>query len=196
MGLSPFPNEQSVLRSIASGDQQAFRQVYDYFYQSMYRYALHLLKSETLAEEVVQETFLKIWIKREKLGEILNIEAYMVTIARNRCLDILRKTTLGYKHEQELKYTFIDSSNITEEQILMNDARKIIAEAIAALPPQQRQVYEYCKQEGLKYDEVAKLMGLSSYTVQSYMKIALRSVRNYLKDNSDLLIAALILRLL
>ncbi|WP_219226855.1 RNA polymerase sigma factor [Pedobacter antarcticus] len=195
MRVNPFPNEQSVLIKIAAGDHQAFREVYDFYYQSIYKYALHLLKSELLAEEIVQETFLKIWLNRVGLPEILNLESYLITIARNRSLDILRQSALRYRNDQFLKNNFEFSTNETEEQIILKDTRLILAEAIAQLPPQQRQVYELCKQQGLKYDEVAKIMNLSPLTVQSYMKIALRAVREYMDKNTDILILAVILRL-
>ena len=195
MRVNPFPNEQSVLIKIAAGDHQAFREVYDFYYQSIYKYALHLLKSELLAEEIVQETFLKIWINRIRLTEILNLESYLVTIARNRSLDILRQSALRYRNDQTLKSTFEFSTNETEEQFILKDTRLILAEAIAQLPPQQRQVYELCKQQGLKYDEVAKIMALSPLTVQSYMKIASRAVREYMDKNTDIIIMAIILRL-
>lgn len=195
MRVNPFPNEQSALIKIAAGDHQAFREVYDFYYQPIYKYALHLLKSELLAEEIVQETFLKIWINRIRLTEILNLESYLVTIARNRSLDILRQSALRYRNDQTLKSTFEFSTNETEEQIILKDTRLILAEAIAQLPPQQRQVYELCKQQGLKYDEVARIMALSPLTVQSYMKIASRAVREYMDKNTDIIIIAIILRL-
>lgn len=195
MRVNPFPNEQSVLIKIAAGDHQAFREVYDFYYQSIYKYALHLLKSELLAEEIIQETFLKIWINRIRLPEILNLESYLVTIARNRSLDILRQSALRYRKDQTLKNTFEFSTNETEEQIILKDTRLILSEAIAQLPPQQKQVYDLCKQQGLKYDEVAKIMNLSPLTVQSYMKIALRAIREYMDKNTDIIIMAIILRL-
>ncbi|KEQ29121.1 hypothetical protein N180_09755 [Pedobacter antarcticus 4BY] len=195
MRVNPFPNEQSVLIKIAAGDHQAFREVYDFYYQSIYKYALHLLKSESLAEEIIQETFLKIWINRIRLPEILNLESYLVTIARNRSLDILRQSALRYRKDQTLKKTFEFSTNETEEQIILKDTRLILSEAIAQLPPQQKQVYELCKQQGLKYDEVAKIMNLSPLTVQSYMKIALRAIREYMDKNTDIIIMAIILKL-
>ncbi|SDM37632.1 RNA polymerase sigma factor [Pedobacter antarcticus] len=195
MRVNPFPNEQSVLIKIAAGDHQAFREVYDFYYQSIYKYALHLLKSELLAEEIIQETFLKIWINRLRLPEILNLESYLVTIARNRSLDILRQSALRYRKDQTLKNTFEFSTNETEEQIILKDTRLILSEAIAQLPPQQKQVYELCKQQGLKYDEVAKIMNLSPLTVQSYMKIALRAIREYMDKNTDIIIMAIILKL-
>lgn len=195
MRVNPFPNEQSVLIKIAAGDHQAFREVYDFYYQSIYKYALHLLKSESLAEEIIQETFLKIWINRIRLPEILNLESYLVTIARNRSLDILRQSALRYRKDQTLKNTFEFSTNETEEQIILKDTRLILSEAIAQLPPQQKQVYDLCKQQGLKYDEVAKIMNLSPLTVQSYMKIALRAIREYMDKNTDIIIMAIILRL-
>ena len=195
MRVNPFPNEQSVLIKIAAGDHQAFREVYDFYYQSIYKYALHLLKSELLAEEIIQETFLKIWINRLRLPEILNLESYLVTIARNRSLDILRQSALRYRKDQTLKNTFEFSTNETEEQIILKDTRLILSEAIAQLPPQQKQVYELCKQQGLKYDEVAKIMNFSPLTVQSYMKIALRAIREYMDKNTDIIIMAIILKL-
>src|SRR4051812_19230669 len=84
-------NETDLMAKIARGDQRAFKIFYDQYHLKIYTFCLRQLKSVELAEEVLQETFLKIWLMEEAILQINHVEAYLRTIARNRCLDYIRK---------------------------------------------------------------------------------------------------------
>lgn len=189
MAIEPLHNEAAVLGRIASKDQEAFRQVYTCYHKRIYSFSLRLLKSVQLAEEVVQETFLKIWLMGEELNTVNHLEAYLVTLSRNKSLDILRR--LERERRSDRRISWSESHNETEEAILLEDTRRLLEKGIRLLPAQQRLVYQLCKQEGLKYDEAALKLNISPLTVKTHMQQALRFLRTYMHNNTDLTIVVL-----
>jgi len=195
MAIKPLNSESDLVHRIAAGDQTAFRIIYDRFRRKIYTFSLKMLKSELLAEEVVQETFLKIWQLGDDLVKITHLEAYMVTLARNRALDMLRRLELENKAGRNTARDWKEAHNETEEQILLNDTRQILLAGIECLPPQQKLVYQLCHQEGLKYEEAAARLNLSPLTVKKHMQLALQFLRNYIAKHTDIAVAVIILRL-
>lgn len=196
MTVRALYTDQELLAKIAIGDHRAFRVVYDRHYHHLYAFVLKILKSNTLAEEIIQEVFLKLWTQGSKVTAINHVESYLVTIARNRCYDELRRNKLRAHINLEDLGSEYEAHNETEESIYLNDTRRVIEDAIDKLPPQQRSVYRLCHVEGYKYDEAAKELNLSVDTVQSYMKLALRNLRQQLSQNTDLLIVLVLLKII
>ncbi len=183
--------EKELLSKIAAQDELAFAIIYERYVKKIYTFSFRLLKSKELAEEVVQESFLKVWLLGEALTGIVNIEAYLMTLSRNKSLDILRQQV----RERHSDSSWNEGHNETEETILLNDTRKLLQTAIDLLPPQQKQVYQLCQQEGLKYEEAAATLNLSPLTVKKHMQLALRFVRNHVSNHSKIAIALILLKI-
>lgn len=186
MAIKPLHNEREILAKIAEGDHIAFKEIYNHYHENVYAFALWYLKSEQDAEEVVQETFLKIWLKGKMVVEIVNLEKYLRTIAGNKSLDLLRNQarrikTSVFTNDEETEM----SHNDTEESIILKELRDVLNEAIDKLPEQQKKVYLLCQEQGLKNDEVARQLNLSPLTVRTHTKLALRFIREYVKNNTD-----------
>lgn len=196
MIVKQIHNEHELLQSIANRDARAFSDFYYHFHRKVFTFSLRLLKSEIQAEEVVQEVFLKIWNLETTVTEIINIDAYLKTLARNRSMDILRRAALEARNLRSQQQNWTEAHNETEELLILNDTRKIIEKGVALLPAQQRKVYEMCHQQGMKYEEVATQLNISYFTVQTHMKLALKFLRNYLKNHSDLAGILIILKIL
>jgi RNA polymerase sigma-70 factor (family 1) len=196
MFVRSLHNESQLLRKIAEGDQYAFKTIFDHHRRAVYSRAIFLLKSDVLAEEVLQEVMLKLWQGAGKLTDGTNLGAYLTTLTRNRSFQILRRRVLEAKTEIELRKDWTESHNETEEGILLADTQKILADGIAMLPTQQKKVYQLCRVDGLKYEQAAQSMNLSVETVKSYMKLALRSLRSHMKSHTDLAAILIILKII
>lgn len=196
MSVSPLHLEAELLRRISERDQAAFRLVYDKYRKRIYTFSLRLLKSAELAEEIVQETFLKIWLMEDELNKVSHLEPYLVTICRNKCLDVLRQTAKALKSNHIRTQNWSESHNETEELILLQDTNDLLQAGIERLPTQQKRVYQLCRQQGLKYEEAAAQMNISPLTVKTHMQQALRSLRVYMNTHTDLAVALIILKLL
>ena len=185
-----------LLRLSAQKDESAFTLLYKKYSPIVYTFALRILENEILAEEIMHEIMLKIWQIGEKANDIENLEAYLRVTARNASLNLLRRQEIERraKYDQINKWT--EEHQDTEERVLLNDAKRILDEAILLLPPQQQQVFRLCHLQNLKYEEAAKEMGLSPLTVATHMKLALRFVRAYMKKSIDIFAILLILKLI
>lgn len=183
-GIPQLPGEKAdaeLLRAIAKGDQEAFAVMFENKYSKFYTFAFKLTRSKALAEEVIQDVFLNIWINRNSLETILNFDAYLNRITRNLSFNALRniakdKVLLGELPDDE---RFADHS--TEQTLAYNDTLSLMKDAIAKLPPQQQLVYLLCHNEGLTYEQAAIKLNLAPSTVHSHMKAALGNLRSHFK---------------
>lgn len=181
MTLSPIFDDQELLKKVALGDERAFDLIYHTCAKKVYTFAIKILHTPILAEEVVQEVMLKIWRMGAEQNKIQNLEAYLRTASRNISLNLLRKQAVASRADEILRLNWEEEHNDTEELVILNETRGILNEAIAQLPPQQREVYLLCHQQGLKYEEAAQKLGLATSTVATHMKLALKFLRSYLK---------------
>lgn len=191
-----MPDEKTLLEKISRGDQHAFSIVFYAYQKKLYSSAYRMLKDEMLAEEVVQESLLKIWVMGEQLSSVKNLESYLLKISRNKAFDLLRRKELQRKAEHELHTGWKEDHNETEEQLLLQETKKILQDGINALPDQQKIVYQLCHQEGLKYEEVALKLNLSIETIRSYMRLAQRSLRKYMRKHGNISFLLILLKLL
>lgn len=196
MGVISLHNERELLNRTAERDQRAFKLLYDQFSPKVYNYALRLLHTQELAEEMVQEVFFKIWTLQSALLQINNFDAYLKTTTRNRCLNVIRRMVIDGRADKIITANYVDAHNETEEAIILKDTRQVINHAVALLPPQQKEVYQLCHQQGLKYDEVAKRLNISVNTVQTHMRRALKFLREHLKNNANITALLIVMKLL
>ncbi|GGI25282.1 RNA polymerase sigma factor [Pedobacter mendelii] len=184
MAVNPLPNEAEILARIAKGEQNAFTILFRNYERYVYQYGSKLTHSETLALEIVQDIFLKIWLGREKLAKVQNFGAYLNRLVRNHSFNVLRKLAFEAKSSLKIKRDFVENDNSTMLQLDYNETVRILHEALNNLPPQQRIVYDLCHLEGLKYDDAALKMNISPKTVHSHMKQALKNIREHFRKHA------------
>lgn len=190
MILSPPQVESELLAKVAKGHVFSFKLIFEAYSRKVFVYALRYVKSEPEAEEITQEVFLKLWLRDSNALPIEKLDAYFQTLVRNRSLDLLRRKALENHNDLERAVNWQEAHNDTQELIILNDTKKILEKGINLLPPQQKQVYKLCHQDGLKYEEAARALNLSAGTVHTHMKLALKFLRGYLQQHTD--IAALL----
>jgi len=180
-------------QSLARGDASAFEAIFEFYKKRVFGVALKMLKSETEAEEIVQDVFLSIWLAKAKLSHINDPEAYLFTITYNTIYARLKKASRNQELLDTIIHHLAQIQNTTDETIAAREAGKLINEAIQQLPPQQRVVYELSKQEGLSYDEIAERMHLSKNTVRNHLAEAMKTIRTFLKKAAMLFMSLMVL---
>jgi len=168
------------------------RSLYNYFFNKYYPkliwFALIYVKQHCLAEEIVSDVMLNIFKKRQRLAESENIEGYIFISVKNQSLKYLRKQKNqifidNYENEADLLLT---SRETPEFEYMTNEFQQIIRSAIDSLPPKRKLVFRMIKEEGLMYQDVAKLLDLSIKTVETHMGLALKTIHacisNYKKE--------------
>lgn len=180
--------EKDWLVALKDGSEPAFAALYDLHVKAIYAYTIRILKSPMLAEDVVQEVFIKLWESATKLDPNLPLRAYLFTLARNQSLNIIRKASRDYWITDEIA----QSAFAVQEDGLAFAQRKqtqvILHEAIAGLPPQRKKIYELCRVDGYSYKQAAEKLGIKDSTINSQMVKALRSIKQYLIRNGALLL--------
>jgi len=179
-------DDEFLLTEIASGNPRAFRRLFDGQYQKVYGYALRILRNESLAEEIVQEVFINIWLKRENLNEIGNFGAYLRVVTKNLTLNALKKIARDLKANSLGNVNWTEVDNDTESAILLKDTRALLQEAINQLPRQQRLVYELCQIEGLKQKQAALQLNISPLTIKVHLREANKTIRKFMTDKTEL----------
>jgi len=173
-------NEAELLLMVSTGDEKAFRQMYDQYWNRIYTMALLYFKSPVMAQDMVQEVFLKVWVNRAELPSINNFGAWLHIIARNLLLTTLRKKTTLLTGRMDDDNSVPDQRPTAEEQLSVKETAGLIRRAIEQLPPQQQKIYRMSKEQGLKLTEIAAALHLSHNTVREHMSKALKNIRLYL----------------
>jgi len=183
MQLSDTFDEPYLVELLVNGDEAAFARIFNRYQQKVYGTALGFLKSAAAAEEIVQDVFMKLWLKRSSFGEVKNLEAYLLSMTRHLILDRLKKAAYENSHLKAFTATFPDFTDTTDHLLRNRQCELLLQEAIIQLPPQQKQVYRLAKTAGLSHEEIARHMGISRLTVKKHMAMALQSIRQHLGSN-------------
>ncbi len=148
------------------------------------RFAIHFLKDEEEARDVVQDVFLKLWQKRDELTGIENMEAFAVRMTRNRCLDVIRAgRTVAMKSEQRRPAGF-DPSDI-HLQIELSETASRIKDLIEKLPDLQKRVMQLRDIEQFTFDEIEELTGLNANSIRVNLSRARKKVRDELLKTEE-----------
>ncbi|PYF76992.1 RNA polymerase sigma factor [Pedobacter nutrimenti] len=184
MAIAPLPNESELLRRTSEGDKRAFTVLFDAHYKSLGSYVYKLTESMESAEEIVQEVFIKVWLKKEELTRINNFSAYLFVLCKNKALNHLRQLA-----SQTLRFQAWEKELGSDPQADVEDHyenfRVLIEQAIDHLPEQQQKIYRLSRHERLKYTEIAKELQLSPETVKKHIYLATKTIKEYVKNNMD-----------
>jgi RNA polymerase sigma-70 factor (family 1) len=175
-------NEHDLIRLTALGDEKAFRLIFNHYSGKLNNYLIRITESEEIAEDIVMDTFLKIWVNRSKLYEISNFDSYLYTMVRNQAFNAIKRMAHEAQIIRELSRDATEYQSVTEETVFYNDCKNMVRNAMERLPPQQRLVYTLSRDEGLKYDEIALEMNLSKNTVKAHLKKAVSNLRTGLSN--------------
>jgi RNA polymerase sigma-70 factor (ECF subfamily) len=176
-------NESELLVQVASGNEQAFRKLFMMYHQQLGVHMLRITNSTELAEEVVQDVFLKIWLTRESLVGVDNFKAYLFVISKNHALNCLKKLA---KERVLVKHLEDGDLRIMIPEVADTDMYyNLLDEAIDHLPPQQQKVYLLSRHNRLKYAEIADQLELSRETVKKYLQIATVSITEYVHEHLE-----------
>lgn len=161
-----------LLDLIALSDEQAFTALYYRYFPKLYQYALNILKQVSLAEEVLQDVFTKVWLHKHSLPVIANFEAYLHIATRNACLNSLRKTTREKINRQEYMH------HCDNAEVPSFDYSDSLRNVLTSLPHRQRMVYSLHLQ-GFRREEIAHLLNISINTVKSHLAASVRTAREF-----------------
>lgn len=188
-------DEKDLLKRISQGDEAAFTEIFHYYGRRIWLFVTQKTKSETIADEIVQEVFLKLWQKKDTVTEIDNFSSFVYTIATNKTYDYFRKVARDSRKLEGLwrQLQEVAACNTVEETIDFHESMEIINEAIDQLPPQRKKIYLLNRMEGLSYEEIARELDISKNTVSNQLVEATKFIRAYIKGAKGTAIIFMIL---
>lgn len=180
MSFAPLYNETELLQCLSAGDEKAFREIFERYWDQVHAVGLKILKSPELAKDLAQDTFMKVWHNREQLRDVKNFRSYLNTVSRNLAIDHLRKKVFTVENEDYLLAYFSDDAGSPNEDAECKELEQLLHRAVDHLPAQMQQVFRLSRFEGLSHAEIASRMNITRVTSKSYMVRALGAVRKYL----------------
>lgn len=188
MSMSPLlpdiPSAQVL--AIRAGNEQAFRQLFDALYGPLLGFARSLVRDEAVAEDVVQEAFVRLWDRRERLDEEIPLRAWLFRTVRNLALNIRRDTTT---RERLLGDPLVADTAAAPRPPAApdvategTDLHARVTLLVTELPPRQREALLLSRVEGLSHAEVAAAMGCAPRTVNNHLVAALGTLRRRLAE--------------
>ena len=166
------------IKGVKENDERAFQCVYEIYYKQIFGFVRDRTKSNYIAEEVTQLTFIKLWKQREILQEDVTIQVQLFGMARQVMVDVLRKEAVRFKHEGALAITpFTDCliAAIESKELL-----RIIDEDVQTMPRLRRLVFDLSRNRGLSHKEIATLVSITPKAVEYHMGKALKQLKQHL----------------
>lgn len=175
------PSDEKILFArIAEGDEAAFRKLFHDYMPVVYPMIVQVTKSGPVAEDIIQETFLRLWIHRDRLKEIRNPRAWILRIAYFQAFTFLRDQSIHSKAVANLSTEETNPAD-TEQFMAFKHTEELVKQAVDKLPGQQNKAYRLSREGGLKTAEIAREMGLSEQSVKNTLVRALKFIREYLE---------------
>ena len=171
-------------------NKDIFSGIYVRYFPKLLRFSQFYVLSEEEAENIVQDIFADVWSRMEVLDGIYNMDAFLFTLVKNRCIDYLRnqlpvndrKQKLQDVIGKELEFKLFSLQQIDESLLSVEEVEALLQSAIEKLPERCREIFMLSRIEGLKNREIAEQLHISLSTVENQMTIALRKLKTELKD--------------
>lgn len=183
MAIELLYNERELFSQLSQGDENAFTTIFLYYSRRLYPWLLKKTKEEAAAEEIMQDTFLRIWVNRERLAGMENPEGYIYKIAANLTLDHFRKLQMEHKILNRFQHGSANTVDASAQGVIdLRETQRMIDQAVYRLPQQRKLIYTL-RQDGMSYDEIAAKLGISVNTVRNQLIAAGKFIRSFLMEN-------------
>jgi len=171
--------DRELLEGLRRGRQEAFDTIFRTHYPELVGAAERLLRGRGQAEEVVQDVMLELWRRRESLAIDESLRAYLFRATRNRALNVIRHERVVQAAAPYVRAEHASAAE-AEPNLLQGEIDAALADALRTLPPRCREIFELSRVQGLRYSDIASVLGLSVKTVEAQMGKALRLLREQL----------------
>jgi RNA polymerase sigma-70 factor (family 1) len=173
--------EFKLIEMLSNDSEYAFQLIYDTHRNRIYNTAIRFLKSPILAQDVVQDVFLKLWIKRGSIRTDQPIEAWLYVVARNNIFNRLKR--LGYEWNTPDIPAETTNASVNENSFIKCEEfelKEYLTQAINTLPEQQRKAFQLSRFEGLSYNQIADKLKISPLTVKTHIARATAHLKLFL----------------
>lgn len=187
-----YITDTKLLADVARGSEDAFARLVHSLYKKFYPFTVSLIKSETEADDILQEVFLKVWLNRSMLPGIESPFGWICTVIANTASNHLRSRIRRELNIQKFS-SLLPASDEIESSIDAKFTQSLINEAVSMLPEKRKIVFLLSKREGLSRREIAERLNISENTVRNQLTEALHFVQEHLSRPSDKMLFLLLI---
>ncbi|MCX6237905.1 MAG: RNA polymerase sigma-70 factor [Bacteroidia bacterium] len=178
-------SDSQILEAIKRDDNGAYEMVFREYYRPMTAYAFRFLNDLSDSESIVQDVFLRLWQKRMEIMIASSLQNYLFRSVKNQCINHIEHEKIKTGYQVMVIKNETDRSEYSEFFLEFGLKRKIET-AIAALPEKRQEIFRLARENGLKYREIADRLEISVKTVETQMTLALKQLRESLKEYKNL----------
>lgn len=175
--------EKELMQKVAAGDEQAFAAFFHHYIGVLKPFIFSFTKSDAIADEIIQDIFIRIWLARNKLAEVEAPRAWLFKVASNECFHYLRKKMTNERTLKQFATLQEDAANPTLDHINVQEIKNILAEAVNGLASQRKRIYEMSRDKGMKIEEIAAALQLSPNTVKNVLVTTTKIIRAKLEES-------------
>ena len=167
--------ERIYLERLRSGSYRDFTKLYESYASRLYAFALHLTHSDALAKDIVQETFIKVWVRREQIDLDMSFSAFLFTMAKNQLLNEFRRQANSplFLEDVVLNESGDGEETAIERKLSFEEFNHRLEIAKQKLTPRQRELFELNKEQGITITEIAAKAFISEQSVRNQLSQAL-----------------------
>ena len=184
MNSETIHTEKELLLLAAQGSEPAFTLLFNRYKHKLYSYLLSLTTSPQIAEDIIQDTFLKLWKDRASLKAIDYFNAYLFTMTRNLAINSFKRMARETAILAALQPQQNNPAATVADNLSLKEVEQLLHQTIQSLPPQQKLIYTLSREQGLIHEDIAHQLHLSSSTVRNHIVQALRTIRKKIELHS------------
>jgi RNA polymerase sigma-70 factor, ECF subfamily len=176
-----IPSDEDLMDAMRRGDPAALDALLSRYWADLVSFVAGFLYSRDEAEDVVQESFVTLWERRERWEPRGSVRSYLYRVSRNHALNEARATRVRQDRRGDVSALTNRMPATPADHFDENRVRKLVEEAVASLPERRREVFILARYHGLAYNDIAEALGISPQTVANQMSRALTTLRRLLE---------------
>lgn len=176
---------------VCMGNQHSYALIHQKLYRSLYIYGLRIINDADLINDLLQDMFIKLWLRKESTGPIDNVKGYFFTVMRALCFDYIKSRNAVEAKKANIQ--FLDLQISIEDEITQRETtlkqRKVIESALNRLPKRQREIMRLRFYESLDCTEIGEKTGIKYQSVVNHMYRAVQTLRELYTSEDELRVA-------
>lgn len=178
-------------KEVYAGNHQSYAALHYQLYPGLFAYVRRMIKDEQIANDLLQDMFVKLWVKKDVIGEIVNVKAYFFTTARSITLNYIKRLKTQDKYLEEAIFADVEFSAeeiITERETNLS-IKRTITSALDKLPLRQREIVYLRFYEDMDYNQIVEVTGIKYQSVINHIYRAVQTLREDFRYESKLRVA-------
>ncbi|MCG8308449.1 MAG: RNA polymerase sigma-70 factor [Cytophagales bacterium] len=179
-------SDKELLQKVMQGCEKSFELLFKKYHGFLYHYTFRVFRDESIADEVVHKTFIKIWELKETLADIRSFKSYIFSINRSLVVEELRTISRNRRLAERLAQRIVRSHNSVEDEVIYNDLEALARRAVEQLPAKRREIFKLSRNNGYSHKEIAQKLNISENTVKVSVHKSLKQIRDYMSVNANI----------